>query len=82
MYIIVVHVYNMYCYLQDDLETDPLLEKRRADLIHTAASVLDKGNLIKYDKKTGAFQVSYYQLGLFLNLTTWHSSSSDNRASD
>ena len=34
-----------------------LLEKRRADLIHTAASILDKSNLIKYDKKTGAFQV-------------------------
>ena len=62
MYIIVVHIVIIIihlCYLQDDLETDPLLEKRRADLIHTAASVLDKGNLIKYDRKTGAFQVSY-----------------------
>ena len=33
------------------------LEKRRLDLIHTAATILDKSNLIKYDKKTGAFQV-------------------------
>ena len=42
---------------QDEVEADPLLEQRRADLIHTAASVLDKGNLVKYDRKSGAFQV-------------------------
>lgn len=41
----------------DDLENDRLLEQRRADLIHTAASQLNKCNLIKYDKKSGAFQV-------------------------
>jgi pre-mRNA-splicing helicase BRR2 len=41
------------------------LEKRRLDLIHTAATILDKSNLIKYDKKTGAFQV--YLLLLFLS---------------
>eukprot|EP00040_Diaphanoeca_grandis_P033251 m.203207 g.203207 ORF g.203207 m.203207 type:complete len:2196 (+) comp32849_c2_seq1:126-6713(+) len=40
------------------LEADPLLEGRRADLIHTAATVLDKSNLVKYDKKTGAFQMT------------------------
>ncbi|CAH1258042.1 SNRNP200 [Branchiostoma lanceolatum] len=48
---------------------DPLLEQRRIDLIHTSAALLDKHNLIKYDKKTGNFQVtdlgriaSYYYL--------------------
>ncbi|CAK9298582.1 unnamed protein product [Gordionus sp. m RMFG-2023] len=42
----------------DSLKTDPLLETRRADLIHTAAVRLDKTNLIKYDKRTGSFQVT------------------------
>lgn len=34
------------------------LPQRRADLIHTAASLLDKTNLVKYDRKSGAFQVT------------------------
>ena len=38
-------------------ERDPLLEQRRTDLLHTAAATLDKHNLIRYDRKTGAFQV-------------------------
>eukprot|EP00039_Didymoeca_costata_P018603 m.334150 g.334150 ORF g.334150 m.334150 type:complete len:2153 (-) comp17301_c0_seq1:1767-8225(-) len=40
------------------IEDDPHLDKRRADLIHTAATILDKSNLIKYDRKTGNFQVT------------------------
>lgn len=40
------------------LEDDPLLEERRADLIHTAATLLNNTNLIKYDRKSGSFQVS------------------------
>lgn len=58
LYIRMLRAPQLYGVSVDDLETDPLLEKRRADLIHTAASVLDKGNLIKYDRKTGAFQVT------------------------
>ncbi|MCO5583854.1 hypothetical protein L7F22_037769 [Adiantum nelumboides] len=42
----------------DALQRDSLLEERRADLIHSAASVLDRNNLIKYDKKTGSFQAT------------------------
>ena len=42
-----------------DLASDALLVKRRSDLVHTAATVLDKANLIKYDRKTGNFQVSF-----------------------
>ena len=34
------------------------IEQRRADLIHTAASVLDRANLIKCEKKSGCFQVT------------------------
>ena len=35
---------------------DPLLERHRADLIHSAAVVLDKSNLVKYDRKSGYLQ--------------------------
>ena len=49
---------TIYGISHDQLKEDPLLHQRRKDLIHTAASTLDKHNLIKYDKKTGNFQVS------------------------
>lgn len=39
--------------IADELENDRLLVKRRVNLIHSAASLLDKYGLIKYDKKTG-----------------------------
>ncbi|XXG57569.1 hypothetical protein AAC387_Pa04g0019 [Persea americana] len=39
-------------------ESDRALEERRADLIHSAATVLDKNNLVKYDRKSGYFQVT------------------------
>ncbi|KAL6287766.1 hypothetical protein ACE6H2_012156 [Prunus campanulata] len=45
------------------LEADVLtraskLEERRADLIHSAATILDKNGLIKYERKSGYFQVT------------------------
>ena len=49
---------TIYGISHDQLKEDPLLHQRRKDLIHTAAYTLDKHNLIKYDKKTGNFQVS------------------------
>lgn len=48
---------TLYGVSHDDRSSDPLLERRRMDLIHTAANVLDKNSLVKYDKRTGAFQV-------------------------
>ena len=36
----------------DQINADPYLEQRRVDLIHTAATVLDKHQLIRYDRKT------------------------------
>eukprot|EP00493_Phyllostaurus_siculus_P011774 UN11941 len=42
----------------EDLKDDPNLEQRRIDLAHSAALLLDKSNLIKYDKKSGNFQVT------------------------
>ncbi|KAK6029208.1 Sec63 domain protein [Ostertagia ostertagi] len=41
----------------EQAKSDPLLEQRRADLIHTSCLQLDKGNLVKYDKKSGLIQV-------------------------
>lgn len=49
---------TLYGVSHDDRSSDPLLERRRTDLVHTAANVLDKNNLVKYDKRTGSFQVS------------------------
>lgn len=45
-----------------------MLEHRRADLIHTAAMQLDKGNLIKYERKTGLIQVSSFSQIPFFHL--------------
>ncbi|WIA19957.1 hypothetical protein OEZ85_005838 [Tetradesmus obliquus] len=40
------------------LEDDPLLLQHRLDLAHSAALLLDKNNLIRYDRRTGGFQVT------------------------
>ncbi|KAF2253152.1 Sec63-domain-containing protein [Trematosphaeria pertusa] len=39
-----------------EYENDTVLEQRRVDLIHAAAYVLEKCNLVKYDRKSGALQ--------------------------
>ena len=39
-----------------EYENDEALEQKRVDLIHSAATVLEKSNLVKYDKKTGKLQ--------------------------
>ncbi|ELR10490.1 DEIH-box ATPase [Pseudogymnoascus destructans] len=41
-----------------DYEEDNALEQKRVDLIHSAAVVLERSNLVKYDKKTGMFQAT------------------------
>ena len=41
-----------------DYEDDNALEQKRVDLIHSAAVVLEKSNLVKYDKKTGKLQAT------------------------
>ncbi|KAJ3338078.1 DEIH-box ATPase [Gonapodya sp. JEL0774] len=49
---------GLYGISPEESSDDPYLEQRRVDLIHSAATMLDKSNLIKYDKKTGRFQVT------------------------
>lgn len=52
---------TLYGITLEESENDQFLLQRRTDLAHSAASTLDKHGLIKYDKKTGIFQVT--QLG-------------------
>ncbi|CAH1975270.1 unnamed protein product [Acanthoscelides obtectus] len=58
LYIRMLRQPTLYGVSHDHLKKDPLLEQHRADLIHTAALHLDKSGLIKYDRKTGQFQVT------------------------
>ncbi|KAI9802245.1 MAG: hypothetical protein M1825_002966 [Sarcosagium campestre] len=39
-----------------EYEDDEALEQKRVDLIHSAATVLEKSHLVKYDKKSGKLQ--------------------------
>ena len=57
LYIRMLRAPQLYGVDPEDLENDRLLDQRRADLIHTAATQLSKCSLVKYDKKSGAFQV-------------------------
>ncbi|KAJ9194493.1 hypothetical protein DTO164E3_4179 [Paecilomyces variotii] len=41
-----------------DYEHDEALEQKRVDLIHSAAVVLEKAGLVKYEKKTGKLQAT------------------------
>ena len=40
------------------LDNDQDLSSRRADLIHTAAAMLEKHGLVKYDRRSGALQAT------------------------
>ncbi|KAL9656222.1 hypothetical protein ABK040_007838 [Willaertia magna] len=46
----------LYGIRREDAENDRDLEQWRKDLIHTAASILEKNGLIRYDKRSGEFQ--------------------------
>ena len=39
-----------------EYEDDEALEQKRVDLVHSAATVLEKSSLVKYDKKSGKLQ--------------------------
>uniref|UniRef100_A0A1I7YF66 U5 small nuclear ribonucleoprotein 200 kDa helicase n=1 Tax=Steinernema glaseri TaxID=37863 RepID=A0A1I7YF66_9BILA len=49
---------QLYGIALDETKIENLLEHRVADLVHTAALQLDKGNLVKYDKKSGLIQAT------------------------
>ncbi|KAI9834766.1 MAG: hypothetical protein M1819_002852 [Sarea resinae] len=41
-----------------EYEDDEALEQKRVDLIHSAATVLEKSSLVKYDKRSGKLQAT------------------------
>ena len=41
-----------------EYESDDVLEQKRVDLVHSAATVLEKSSLVKYDKRTGKLQAT------------------------
>lgn len=43
-----------YGIAESTLKDDKLLEKRRLDLVHSAATILEKCHLVQYDRKSGA----------------------------
>ncbi|EJW85261.1 U5 small nuclear ribonucleoprotein helicase [Wuchereria bancrofti] len=58
LYVRMVKSPALYGISHEQTKLDPLLEQRRADLIHTAAAQLDKANLIKYDRRSGLIQAT------------------------
>lgn len=75
LYIRMLRSPALYTITPEKLEVDPLLETHRADIIHTAAIQLERSNLIKYDRKSGYFQVLIHFFILFTNwdITNVHS---------
>ena len=54
LYIRMLRAPLLYGLTQNQLKLDPYLIQRRTDLIHSAAILLDRSGLIRYDKRTGA----------------------------
>ena len=53
-------------------EDDPKLEQWRANLIHTAATTIEKSSLIKYDRKLGNFQTTELgKINVCYSVGTW-----------
>jgi pre-mRNA-splicing helicase BRR2 len=48
----------LYSVSPDYREEDPDLVQKRSDIIHTAAALLEKCSLIRYDRVTGVFRES------------------------
>ena len=57
-YICMLRSPQLYGINPSEVEEDHILEKRRVDLVHTSASLLDKAGLISYDRKSGKLQIS------------------------
>mmetsp|Transcript_28044 Transcript_28044/g.66662 ORF Transcript_28044/g.66662 Transcript_28044/m.66662 type:complete len:2150 (+) Transcript_28044:160-6609(+) len=58
LYIRMLRNPSLYGVTTDEIKEDPILEQRRLDLAHTAATALFKANLVKYDRKTGNLQTT------------------------
>ena len=49
---------NLYGISDDAVKCDPTLKYRRVDLVHTAACILERSHLIRYDRRSGAIQTT------------------------
>ncbi|CAG0914379.1 unnamed protein product [Notodromas monacha] len=58
LYVRMLRAPTLYGVTHQEAEDDPLMEKRRSDLVHSAAILLDKHHMIKYERKTGIMQVT------------------------
>lgn len=58
LYIRMLRNPQLYGIAAEEFKGDPLLVHRRTNLAHSAAILLDRHSLIKYDKKIGTFQVT------------------------
>eukprot|EP00466_Bigelowiella_natans_P005264 jgi/Bigna1/53194/estExt_Genewise1Plus.C_160133 len=58
LYVRMLRSPHLYSVDSSTLESDSVLEQRRVDLIHSAASTLEKHNMIKYNRQSGTFQVT------------------------
>ena len=58
LYIRMLRNPSLYSISQDVLKEDPLLEKHRLNLVFTAAQILDKSGLVRFDRRGGNIQVT------------------------
>ncbi|EGR33237.1 hypothetical protein IMG5_058570 [Ichthyophthirius multifiliis] len=58
LYIRMLRRPDLYSIPFEEFEEDRLLVRHRANLVHSAATLLDKYGLVKYDRKTGILQAT------------------------
>ena len=56
LYIRMLRNPTLYGISEGAIREDPMLESRRRDLAHTAAALLEKSHLLRYDRRSGALQ--------------------------
>jgi pre-mRNA-splicing helicase BRR2 len=58
LYIRMIQNPSLYGISEENLKDDPTLQSRRRDLVHTAATILEKSHLLRYDRKSGALHAT------------------------
>jgi pre-mRNA-splicing helicase BRR2 len=55
LYVRMLRSPSLYGVTADYADEDPFLEQKRSDIVHSAAALLEKCGLLRYDRKTGLF---------------------------
>ncbi|WFD03560.1 RNA helicase [Malassezia obtusa] len=55
LYVRMLRTPALYSVSPDFAEDDPFLEQKRADMVHSAAVLLEKAGLLRYDRRSGLF---------------------------